>query len=295
MAASFQTRLFLSSRKPDDVPVSTEGALSVSETARGHHPPRFRMGVALEVIGGARLPPRRPRETTPSHRSRHSGEASPWGRGRGTSSARRGRNPRGRSGGKPPGRSTTSCRRPWAGPPSGAASPSGFATSAAAAQGRRRAAKGGRPDEPTRRRAPGLLGAAGAPPAASPGRREGQPPRKAGAPWPGSVGCASGPREPGLRGREGREGARPGGPRGQPPAREAPHGRDGREAPPPASVPIRARPAFRAARLPLEGQGRLVSQPGAVGRRRLRPGRGAPHVPHRRHRLAWPPRRLLTP
>ncbi len=41
------------------------------------------MGVALEVIGGARLPPRRPRETTPSHRSRHSGEASPWGRGGG--------------------------------------------------------------------------------------------------------------------------------------------------------------------------------------------------------------------
>ena len=55
MAASFQTRLFLSSRKPDDVPVSTEGALSVSETARGHCPPRFRMGVALEVIRGVSL------------------------------------------------------------------------------------------------------------------------------------------------------------------------------------------------------------------------------------------------
>ena len=112
---------------------------------------------------------------------------------------------------------------------------------------------------------------------------------------PRGRGRSGAPREPGLRGREGREGARPGGPRGQPPAREAPHGRDGREAPPPASVPIRARQAFREARLPLEGQGRLVSQPGAVGRRRLRPGRGAPYVPHRHHRLAWPPRRLLTP
>ena len=39
----------------DDVPVSTEGALSMSETARGHCPPRFRMGVALEVIRGVSL------------------------------------------------------------------------------------------------------------------------------------------------------------------------------------------------------------------------------------------------